>query len=70
MVFVTHDIDGAVYVASRVVVLSAPPARVRQVVEVPLGAERDQVATKALPEFTELRGRIFAEIMGGPEAAD
>jgi NitT/TauT family transport system ATP-binding protein len=64
IVFVTHDIDEAVYMASRVVVLSDPPTRVREIVEVGLGPERDQVKTKALPAFAELRGQIFSEIMG------
>ncbi len=70
VVFVTHDIDEAVYVGSRVIVLTASPTTVKEVVPVPLGPERDQVATKARPEFARLRGRIFSEIMNASSTSD
>jgi NitT/TauT family transport system ATP-binding protein len=60
VLFVTHDIDEAVYLADRVVVLSSSPARVVETVPVDLPRPRDQIATKALPEFAKLRGHIFA----------
>jgi NitT/TauT family transport system ATP-binding protein len=59
VVFVTHDIDEAIYLASRVVVLSGSPTTVRDLVEVGLPSPRDQVETKAVPEFSELRGHVF-----------
>jgi NitT/TauT family transport system ATP-binding protein len=62
MVFVTHDIDEAAYMADRIVVLSASPARVKQTVDVDLPRPRDQIATKALPAFADLRGRVFASV--------
>jgi NitT/TauT family transport system ATP-binding protein len=62
MVFVTHDIEEAAYMADRIVVLSASPARVKETVDVDLPRPRDQIATKALPAFVELRGRIFASV--------
>jgi NitT/TauT family transport system ATP-binding protein len=62
MVFVTHDIDEAAYMADRIVVLSASPARVKETVDVELPRPRDQIATKALPAFADLRGRIFASV--------
>jgi len=40
MLFVTHQIDEAVYLSDRVVVLSANPARVREIVRVELGRPR------------------------------
>jgi NitT/TauT family transport system ATP-binding protein len=58
MLFVTHDIDECVYLADRVVVLSAPPAVVMDTVHIPFGTERDQIATRAEPEFIELRKHI------------
>jgi NitT/TauT family transport system ATP-binding protein len=56
---VTHDIDEAVYLSDRVVVLSGTPAHVSAIIPVDLGAVRDQMTTKSMPEFTELRAHVF-----------
>jgi NitT/TauT family transport system ATP-binding protein len=64
VVLVTHDIDEAVYLGDEVVVLSGSPARVRERLEVDLGAERDQLSTKARPEFVALRTRVLGLIRG------
>ena len=63
VVLVTHDIDEAVYMSDRVVVLSRPPSTVQEVVTVNLPRPRDQVETKALPEFAALRAQIYETIM-------
>ena len=62
VVLVTHDIDEAVYLADRVVVLGAKPARVQEIVGVDLPVPRDQIATRALPQFTELRTNVLSMI--------
>jgi NitT/TauT family transport system ATP-binding protein len=62
IVFVTHDIDESVYLSDRIVVLTASPTTVREIVEVPLGQPRDQVQTKERPEFVQLRGHIWRSI--------
>jgi NitT/TauT family transport system ATP-binding protein len=59
VVLVTHDMDEAVYMSDRVVVLSGRPATIATVLDVDLGPERDQVTTKATPRFAELRGAIY-----------
>ncbi|MPZ00663.1 MAG: ATP-binding cassette domain-containing protein [Actinophytocola sp.] len=62
IVFVTHDIDEAVYLGDRVVVLSGTPATVSEIVEVCFPTPRDQVTTKALPEFGAIRGEVLTRI--------
>jgi NitT/TauT family transport system ATP-binding protein len=58
ILFVTHDIDESVYLADRVIVLTHSPTEVKEIVDVDLPRPRDQLATKELPEFTELRGHV------------
>jgi NitT/TauT family transport system ATP-binding protein len=62
IVFVTHDIDEAVYLGERVVVLTPAPSRVQEELEVDLPSPRDQVETKELPEFAQLRGHVYRSI--------
>lgn len=64
VILVTHDIDEAVYLGDEVVVLSGSPTRVRERIRVNLGARRDQLSTKALPEFAALRTEVLRLIRG------
>jgi NitT/TauT family transport system ATP-binding protein len=59
IIFVTHDIDEAVYLSDRIVVLTGSPAEVRSVLEVPLDRPRDQVETRRDPGFADLRTNLF-----------
>ena len=61
-VFVTHDIDESVYLGQRVLVLSNSPTRVQEDLVIDLPAERDQLTTRALPRFTELRTHVYEQI--------
>jgi NitT/TauT family transport system ATP-binding protein len=62
IVFVTHDIDEAVQLADRVVVLTTRPATIAEIVAVKLGRPRDQDSG----EYLRARDRIFA-VMGNRE---
>lgn len=55
---VTHDIDEALLLADRVVVLSNQPARIRRVFDVPFGPERSLDELPAHPQFVPLRHEI------------
>jgi NitT/TauT family transport system ATP-binding protein len=59
ILFVTHDIDESVYLADRVVVLTHSPTEVKEIVPVELPRPRDQIASKELPEFAQLRAHVY-----------
>ncbi len=62
IVFVTHDIDESVYLGDRIVVLTPAPARVQETVPIDLPKPRDQIETRALPQFTRLRTDVHRAI--------
>jgi NitT/TauT family transport system ATP-binding protein len=63
VVLVTHDIDEAIYLGDRIVVLSKNPSVVKEVVPVDLGAGRSQVETRSSPRFLELRNHLLSLVM-------
>lgn len=58
IIFVTHDIDEAVQLADRVVVMSARPATIQQIVEIDVAHPRDISS----PHYLDLRDGIFRQI--------
>ncbi len=62
VLFVTHDIDEAVYLGDRVIVLSASPATVRDIVDVSLPDDRNQIETKEMADFARLRSIVLREV--------
>lgn len=62
VLFVTHDVDESVYLAERVVMLSSSPTVVQDVLDIDLPAERDQLETRSMPRFTELRHHVYEQI--------
>jgi len=56
---VTHDIDEAVFMADKVVVLSTRPAQVVEQIEIDLPRPRDQLVTKESSDFLRLRHRVY-----------
>ena len=62
VLFVTHDIDEAVYLGERVLVLSNSPTVVQDDITVDLPAERDQLTTRQDERFTRLRAHVYAQI--------
>jgi NitT/TauT family transport system ATP-binding protein len=70
VLFVTHDIDEAVYLGQRVIVLSMAPTVVLADVAVDLPAERDQLHTRSLPRFAELRSEVYELIQQAKRGAE
>jgi NitT/TauT family transport system ATP-binding protein len=62
VLFVTHDIDEAVYLGERVLVLSHAPTVIMEDVAIDLPDERSQLETRSLPRFGELRKHVYAQI--------
>jgi NitT/TauT family transport system ATP-binding protein len=63
MLLVTHDIDEAIYLANRILVLSKPPSTVAEELVVDLPTSRNQVETRSLPEFLRIRAHVH-DVMG------
>ena len=63
--FVTHDLDEAIYLGDRVVALYPNPGRVAQVFSVDLPRPRNQLTTREDPEFLRLRRALFDFVREG-----
>ncbi|UNG16787.1 ABC transporter ATP-binding protein [Stutzerimonas zhaodongensis] len=61
ILFVTHDVEEAIYLGSRVVLMAPRPGRIDSIYDVPLPAQRDQ-DMKLSPEFTALKREILTRI--------
>jgi NitT/TauT family transport system ATP-binding protein len=62
VVFVTHDLEEAIGMSDRIVVMTASPGRVRQEYEVPLSRPRDLMECKSLPEFRSIYEAIWEDL--------
>ena len=56
-----HDVEEAILLASRVVVMSARPGRIKEVIDIDIPYPRNQ-ETKMLPRFTELKNYIWQNV--------
>ncbi|TPW30413.1 ABC transporter ATP-binding protein [Pararhizobium mangrovi] len=62
VLFVTHDIDEAIYLGERVLALSASPTVVMDDIAIDLPDARDQIGTRSLSRFGELRKELYGQI--------
>ncbi len=63
MLMVTHDIDEAVYLSDRVIVLSARPGRIKEMIRVELAEPRNRNSY----EFLEIRRKVYAQFFSSDE---
>jgi NitT/TauT family transport system ATP-binding protein len=68
IVHVTHDIDEAVYLADRVLVLSPAPGRVVGSIDVGLPRPREQTESRSSPRFLSVRNQIHDVISAHPRS--
>ncbi|MFE7507633.1 ABC transporter ATP-binding protein [Promicromonospora sp. NPDC057488] len=61
VLFITHDVDEAVFLAGRVVVMAARPGRIHEVIDVDLPYPRTE-EVRLSPQFAELRNRVWRAV--------
>jgi len=70
MLFVTHDLDEAIYLSDRIIVMGAKPGRIKRVIDVPFERPRiDLPQLRGNPVFQEMRAEIWDLIRNAPAAA-
>jgi NitT/TauT family transport system ATP-binding protein len=62
IIFITHDVDEAVYLSDKVLVIHGSPGRIVHQVATELPRPRDQIATRDLPRFNQVRHEL-AEVL-------
>ncbi|KIR15324.1 Bicarbonate transport ATP-binding protein CmpD [Pseudomonas fluorescens] len=71
VLFITHDIDEAVFLADRVVVLNIAPGGIHSELEIHLPRPRSNLQTRRLPAFLDYRNELMtriAQVMDAPQA--
>lgn len=63
VVFVTHDIEEAIYLGQRIIVLTSRPAKVDKIEDVSIGYPRNQLTTRQSNEFLSLRAKLMATLI-------
>ena len=63
-VFITHDLEEAIYLGDRVYVLGAHPGRVVETIDVGLPRPRNQLTTREDPKFLAHRHHLFGLLQG------
>jgi len=59
--FITHDVDEAIILAQKVIIMSARPGRIKEIVEIGIPYPRTQ-ETKMTSEFLELKNYIWSQV--------
>lgn len=62
VMLITHSVEEAIYLASRIVVVTARPARIKEIIDVPFAYPRDELVQER-SEFGELRSHIRELVM-------
>ena len=67
VMLITHSVEEAIYLSSRIFVVTARPARIKEVIEVPFGYPRSEDLHES-PQFNELRSHLRQLVMQEYEA--
>ena len=63
IIFVTHDIDEAIVLADRIVIMTPNPGHIKSIINVDLHGRRDRTS----PDFLHIRDQVFTEFSLKPE---
>lgn len=66
MIMVTHDVDEAIYLSDKVVVMSPRPAKIEQIIDIGMGRPRD----RSNPDFLQYRSKILKILHYGGNVAN
>lgn len=62
VMLITHSVEEAIYLSSKIIVVTARPSRIRAVIDVPFAYPRDE-SLHERPQFGELRSHIRDLVM-------
>ena len=62
ILFVTHDVEEAVFLSTHIISLTKSPARIHEDLDIDLPYPRDQIKTRADDRFNAIRQKLFASI--------
>jgi NitT/TauT family transport system ATP-binding protein len=62
ILFITHDIEEAIYLSDRIWVLSRRPSEIVREIDIDFSRPRNQVTTRAEARFMEIRNDIYRQI--------
>jgi len=58
IIFVTHDIEEAVFLADRIVIMTPGPGKVKSIIDVPIDRKRDRTSE----DFLRIRDKVFIDL--------
>jgi putative phosphonate transport system ATP-binding protein len=64
IVFITHDVDEAIYLGDRVILLAGSPGTIASEIRPSLPERRDQISTKEMPEYLHARHELLERLHG------
>ena len=69
IVFITHDVEEAIYLGDRVIVLGGIPGHIEHILDVNLPRPRDQITTRENPEFLRLRHAAYESVLSSEQGS-
>jgi len=64
VVFITHDLEEAIFLGDTVIVLAANPGRIAEQIDVDIPRPRAQLEARENPQFLSTRHRLFGLLQG------